>query len=216
MNVVRQVLLGLALSLALPLAAAAQPAPLTSDDQVMGRADAPITVIAYVSTTCSHCADWYVHVFDDLKENFVWPGHVRIAFREIMTAPAEPAFAATAVARCAPGDEYFDVLEQLFHDHDALLQTGQVRNWLLAGARAGGLDEAAVSACLGDEAGLQRVQARWTQASADGVRGTPTFFINGRRFEGHTFAEFDTEFRRLIPNYRSPADEMFDHLRPGG
>ncbi|MEH6666032.1 MAG: thioredoxin domain-containing protein [Brevundimonas sp.] len=216
MSVVRRALAGLVLCLALPLAAAAQPAPLTGEDRVMGRADAPVTLIAYVSTTCSHCADWYVHVFDDLEDRFIAPGYVRIAFREIMTAPVEPAFAATAIARCAPGDAYFDVLAQLFHDHEALLRTGQVRSWLMAGGRAGGLDETAVTACLGDEAGLQRVQARWARAGDDGVRSSPTFFINGRRFEGHTFAEFDTELRRLIPNYRSPAREMFGAPRPGG
>src|SRR5690606_23514841 len=109
MTLVRRVLLGLALSLALPLAAVAQPAPLTSDDRVMGRADAPVTLIAYSSSSCAHWADWYVHVFDDLEERFIGPGYLRVAFREIMTAPVEPAFAATAVARCAPGDEYFDV-----------------------------------------------------------------------------------------------------------
>ena len=216
MKVIRRVLLGLALCLALPLAAAAQPAPVTSDDRVMGRADAPVTLIAYVSTTCSHCADWYVHVFDDLKTQFIWPGHVRLVFREIMTAPAEAAFAATAIARCAPGDEYFAVLEQLFHDHDTRLRTGDIGGWLRAGGRAGGLDEAAITACLEDEAHLQQVQARWEQAAADGVRSSPTFFINGRRFEGHSFGEFDAELRRLIPNYRPPSEEMFDHLRRGG
>lgn len=216
MKLVRRALLGLAMSLALPLATAAQPAPVTSDDRVMGRADAPVTIIAYVSTTCGHCADWYLHHFDDLKRNYILPGHARIAFREIMTAPAEPAFAATAIARCAPGDEYFDVLEQLFQDQDTLLRTRQVRGWLFAGARAGGLDEAAVAACLENLQGLERVQARWDQAGVDGVNSTPSFFINGRRFAGHTFGDFDTELRRLIPNYRPPSEEMFDHLRRGG
>ena len=44
-------------------------------------ADAPVTVIDYVSTTCSHCADWHVHVFDDLKESFIWhrPGADRLS-----------------------------------------------------------------------------------------------------------------------------------------
>ena len=134
-----------------------------------------------------------------------------------MTAPAEPAFAAhrRGAVRDRP-DAYFDVSDSCFMTTTPCCRQVRCGNWLLTGARAGGLDEAAVTACLGDDAGLQRVQARWSQAGADGVRGTPTFFVNGRRFEGHTFAEFDTEFRRLIPNYRSPAEEMFDHLRPGG
>jgi protein-disulfide isomerase len=199
MKLARRVLLGLALCLALPFAAAAQPAPVTSDDRVMGRFDAPVTVVAYVSTTCSHCADWYVHVFDDLKQNYVLPGHVRVVFREIMTAPAEAAFAATAIARCAPGDEYFDVLEQLFRDQDTRLRAGDIGGWLRAGGRAGGLDEAVVAACLQDEAHLQQVQARWEDARADGINSSPTFFINGRRFSGHTFSDFDAELRRLRP-----------------
>ena len=214
MKLLRRVLLGLAFCLALPLAAAAQPAPVTGDDRVMGRADAPVTLIAYVSTTCGHCADWYVHVFDDLQTQFIQPGYVRVVFREIMTAPAEAAFAATAIARCAPGDEYFDVLEQLFHDHDTL-QSGNIGGWLRAGGRAGGLDEAVITACLQDEAHLQQVQARWEDARADGINSSPTFFINGRRFAGHSFSEFDTELRRLIPDYQDPDDAVWGSLRRG-
>lgn len=196
MTLARRALLALVFSLALPLAAAAQPAPVTADDRTMGRADAPVTVIAYVSPTCSHCADWGMNELPVIRERFVRPGRVRLVVRELMTAPADAAFAATAIARCAPEAAYFKVLDTLFSGQQALYQTGDVAAWLMGAARAGGMDQAAVVHCLNDEAGLARIQARWDQAGADGVNSTPTFFVNGLRLQGHGLDALEREITR--------------------
>lgn len=199
MTLARRALLALGFSLVLPLAAAAQPAPVASDDRVMGRADAPVTVIAYVSPTCSHCADWGMNELPIIRERFVRTGHIRLVVRELMTAPVDAAFAATAIARCAPESAYFTVLETLFRGQEALYQSGDISTWLMGAARAGGMDQAAMIRCLNDEAALERVQARWDQARADGVTSTPTFFVNGRRLQGHGLEALEREIARSAP-----------------
>lgn len=201
MKLARRGLMGLVLALTLtgPLAAAAAPAPVTADDRVVGRADAPVTIIAYVSTTCGHCANWATNDFPRLNERYVSTGRARIVFREIMTAPPTLSMAATAIARCAPESVYFDVMNSLFAGQAELFRTGEASTWLMSAAQTGGLDDAAVQRCLEDHTALERIQAREEQAVADGVQSTPTFFINGRRMEQHTLSDFETEMNRLAP-----------------
>lgn len=199
MTLARRGLLGLTLALMLPLAAAAQPAAVTAEDRVLGRADAPVTIIAYVSPTCGHCGDWGVTEFPTLRARYVDTGRARIVFREIMTAPPTLAMAATAIARCAPEGAYFDVMADLFGGQHDLFHTGETSVWLRSAARAGGMDDAAVQRCLEDRPALERISAREAQAVADGVQSTPTFFINGRRMPTHALSDFEAEMNRLAP-----------------
>ena len=46
-----------------------------------GQQNAKITIIAYESLTCSHCADFHKNVYPELKKEFIDTGLVRIEFR---------------------------------------------------------------------------------------------------------------------------------------
>ena len=43
-----------------------------------GEKNAKITIIAYESLTCGHCADFHENVYPNLKKNFIEKGLVRI------------------------------------------------------------------------------------------------------------------------------------------
>jgi protein-disulfide isomerase len=80
-----------------PTAELMQAGPL--GDMSMGKADAPITMIEYASATCSHCADFKVKTFPQVKEKYIDTGKVRFIFREF---PFDPVAAgAFMLARCA-------------------------------------------------------------------------------------------------------------------
>ena len=86
---IRSLVLMLAL-VAAPMAASAQtPAPpaVTSADRVLGRADAPVTVIEYASFVCSHCAHWHKTVLPTFKTLFIDTGQVRLVYRNLPTNP---------------------------------------------------------------------------------------------------------------------------------
>ena len=55
-----------------------------------------------------------------------------------------------------------------------------VVDWLSAGGAAGGLTRDQMNACFSSEASFAEVEARTEQSFADGVNGTPSFFINGQ------------------------------------
>ena len=48
---------------------------------VSGNQNAKITIIAYESLTCSHCANFHKNVYPSLKKDFIDTGLVKIEFR---------------------------------------------------------------------------------------------------------------------------------------
>ncbi len=177
---IRRALLALIALAWLPLAGAssAQGQDRRADDRVLGRADAPVTVIEYASVTCPHCARWHADVFPEFKRRYVDTGQVRFIFREMPTGPVEVASAGFMLARCVPANRYFDVIGRLMHDQAAILQ----RPWdgLVAVAGDFGISEAQFEACLGDETRAAAFNERVQYAFGRGVNGTPTFVINGQ------------------------------------
>ena len=46
-----------------------------------GNKDSKITILAYESLTCSHCADFHKDVYPKLKKNFIDKGLVKLEYR---------------------------------------------------------------------------------------------------------------------------------------
>lgn len=150
-------------------------------DMTLGRADAPVTLVEYASATCSHCANFHEQVFPAFKARYVDTGRVRYVFREFLTAPEPVAAQAFMVARCAGRDRYFAVLDAFFRAQPEMFRTQDWRGTLLRIAQSAGMSEEQFTACIRDEAALNRINDRQERAVREqGVTGTPTFFVNGR------------------------------------
>jgi len=63
-----------------------------------GDKNAKITIIAYESLTCGHCADFHTNVYPDLKKDFIEKGLVKIEFRHFPLDIA--AFNASKIGQC--------------------------------------------------------------------------------------------------------------------
>tara|TARA_B110001450_G_scaffold28450_1_gene24841 strand:+ start:73 stop:654 length:582 start_codon:yes stop_codon:yes gene_type:complete len=63
-----------------------------------GNYDAKITIIAYESLTCGHCADFHKNVYPELKKKFIDTGLVKIEFRHFPLDIA--AFNASKIGQC--------------------------------------------------------------------------------------------------------------------
>ena len=77
----------------------------------VGNKDAKITIIAFESLTCSHCANFHKNVFPELKKDFLDTGIAKIEFRHFPLDIA--AFNASKVAQCK-NDGNSDILESLY------------------------------------------------------------------------------------------------------
>ena len=199
-----------AVALALGLGGVAVAAPLTTaapDDMTLGSPKAPVTVIEYASASCSHCAHFNNDVFPTFKARYIDTGKVFYVLREFLTPPEEVATAGFLTARCAGRAKYFRVLDRFFHAQAAMYKAEDAGPALEAAAKAGGLSEPQMEACLNDKAAEAALVARSdTYAARDHIENTPTFVI------GHTTLDDDVTLGKLDV---AIAAALRRHPRPG-
>jgi protein-disulfide isomerase len=161
-------------------------------ERALGSDDAPVTIVEYASATCPHCARYHTDTFPTLKEEYVDTGRVRYVFREF---PFDDlALAAFMLARCAPEERYFSLIDVLFEQQQSW--TRNPREELLKIARMAGFTPEAFDQCLRDEDVAKGIlEIRTTADERYGVNSTPTFFVNGQVIEGNQPIE---RFREAI------------------
>jgi len=166
-------------------------------EKSLGPADAKVTVVEYASMSCPHCAHFDATTFDQFKLKYIDSGKVRYIFREFpLNAPA---YAAAMVARCAPADKFFDVVHAYFRSQDKWLVEGDLKGKLLDIATGFGFTPQSFDACLANQALFKAIDEVRARGSSLGVQATPTFFINGKKFQGAlTIEELDKEIGPLL------------------
>jgi len=171
------------------------PGPL--GDKVQGPVDAPVSVVEYASMSCPHCAHFDETTFDDFKLKYIDSGKVRYVFREFpLNAPA---VAVAMLARCAPADKFFDVVHTFFRTQDKWLYVDNVKAGILDVAKQFGFTEQSFDACIKNQALFEAVNAVQERGSGFGVKATPTFFINGKKYEGAlSLEELDKAIEPLL------------------
>jgi protein-disulfide isomerase len=165
-------------------------APGALPDIVEGKADAPVTIVEYASMTCSHCAAFHRDVYPALKKNYIDTGKVKFILREF---PLDPlATAAFMLARNA-GDKRDAVVDLLF---------AQQKNWAFVDKPLDGLANVLKQTGLGQEKFEETLKdqqlyenvskVRDRAAEKFGINSTPTFFINGDKYNGEmSLADLD-------------------------
>ena len=86
---------------------------------VSGNKNAKITIIAYESLTCSHCADFHNKIYPLLKKEFIDTGLVKIEFRHFPLDVA--AFNASKIAQCKIGQE-LKIIESLYSNQQSWIK----------------------------------------------------------------------------------------------
>ena len=107
----KKILIILILSLGLIQSANAEVKRITS-----GKENAKITIIAYESLTCSHCADFHKDVYPKLKKEYLDTGLAKIEFRHFPLDIA--AFNAAKIAQCKQ-NQSLEILENLYFNQKA-------------------------------------------------------------------------------------------------
>ncbi|MEM7461419.1 MAG: DsbA family protein [Pseudomonadota bacterium] len=166
-------------------------------DMVMGDVDAPVTIVEYASMTCPHCATFHNDTLPGLKEKYIDTGKVKMILREF---PFDPrAAAAFMLARCAPADSYYPLIDVLFKQQSNWSRAKDARGPLLQISKLAGFTQESFEACLKNQPLLDKVQQVRQKAERDyGVSSTPTFFINGEKVSGALSVE---EMSKIIDKY---------------
>ncbi len=170
-----------AITPALAQEATTAPAVTEPGDFSLGSPAAKVKIVEYASFTCPHCARFHETIWPTLRRDYIDTGKVYFTLREVYFD--RYGLWGALVARCGGEMRYFGI-------HDMLL--AQQKDWagsedpmqtvekLKTIGRAAGLDDAAMEVCLNDTANAEALIKRFqTNMEADGVKGTPTIFVNG-------------------------------------
>jgi protein-disulfide isomerase len=90
---------------------------------VSGDEKAKITIIAYESLTCSHCATFHKDVYPQLKKDYIDTGLVKIEFRHFPLDVA--AFNASKISQCNQ-NESLKILESLYSNQQSWIKGNTV------------------------------------------------------------------------------------------
>ena len=151
--------------------------PVSSRDHVIGPDDAPLTLVEYGDYECPHCGRAYPIVKEVQRR---LGSKLRFVFRNFPLGESHPhaQHAAEAAEGAASGGRFWEMHDTLYEHQDALDDAHLVRY-----AAKLGLDAKTFEQELRAHAHTGRVRADFISGARSGVNGTPTFFINGARFD---------------------------------
>lgn len=172
--------------------------PVSSRDHVAGSDDAPITLVEYGDYECPYCGRAYPIVKAVQRE---LGAQLRFVFRNFPLAETHPhaRHAAAAAEAAAEQGKFWEMHDMLFEHQRALEDDDLVRY-----AELLGVDAERVARELKEGTYAKRVRDDFRSGVRSGVNGTPSFFINGERYEG-SWEDQRTFVRALQPKESSRA-----------
>ena len=152
--------------------------PIAGRDHFQGPMDAPITLLEYGDYECPYCGEAYPVVKAIQKR---LGARLCFVFRNFPLTNSHPHAQHAAEAAEAAGEQgkFWEMHDLLFENQDALEDED-----LAQYATALGLDGRRLIAEISTGAHTARVREDFRSGARDGVNGTPTFFINGVRYDG--------------------------------
>ena len=150
---------------------------------VSGNQNAKITIIAYESLTCSHCANFHKDVYPSLKKDFIDKGLVKIEFRHFPLDIA--ALNASKISLCKQ-DQSLEILEKLYSNQQAWIKGKEiedVNNNLKEFLKNAGFDIDFEKCINNKEIEDYVLNDRIEGTKNFKVNSTPTIIINNEKFE---------------------------------
>jgi len=150
---------------------------------ISGNENAKITIIAYESLTCSHCADFHNDVYPQLKKEYIDTGLAKIEFRHFPLDIA--ALNASKIVQCESG-QGLKILDSLYSNQQAWVKGStveEVNESLQQFLKKEGF-KINFEECVNDKKVEDFVlNDRIEGAKNFKINATPTIIINNKKFE---------------------------------
>ncbi len=158
------------------------------EDEVMGDVNAPVTIIEYASMTCPHCKSFHEKIMPQIKEKYVDTGKAKYILRPFPFDGDRRGEAAFMLAKCAPNNNYYPMIDELFRTQDVWGRAGNPVPELLRIAKFAGMTEDDFKTCLSNQELLTKIIEGRNKAVKDfGVQATPTVFVNDQKLGDSRF-----------------------------
>jgi protein-disulfide isomerase len=171
---------------------------------MLGRPDAPLTLVEFTDLECPYCRAFHVGTFEQLKREYIDTGKLRFFSRDFPLDFHRNARPAALAVRCAGEQGKFWEMRHGVTLNAAAL-SGEVYDKL---ARELGLDAPRFAACIAADRYRAEIDRDVADALGAGVSGTPTFVlgatrpgtsVEGQRIVGALpFPMFDTQIKTLL------------------
>ncbi len=152
--------------------------PVGERDHVKRSLDAPVVLVEYGDYECPHCQEVYPILYE-LKERM--GNRIAYVYRHFPISRQHPdaQLAAEAAEAAAAQGKFWEMHHRLFTHQNELGFDDLLRH-----AGAVGLDTGLFRRALEEHTYAERVREDFLSGVRSGVNGTPTFYINGTRYDG--------------------------------
>ncbi|MFC3356979.1 MULTISPECIES: DsbA family protein [Sphingobacterium] len=147
-------------------------------DHILGNGQADLTIVEYGDYQCPHCGKAHPVIKEMMAE---LGSQIRFVFRNFPLSEMHPyaKSAALAAEAAALQGKFWEMHDAIFENQNSLND-----QWLLDMAQQLELDMDKFRSDLNDESIVDRVEGDFESGMMSGVNGTPTFFVNGQKFDG--------------------------------
>jgi protein-disulfide isomerase len=171
---------------------------------VLGKADAPLTLVEFTDLECPYCRTFHVSTFERIKKEYIDTGKLRFVSRDFPLDFHPNARPAAQAVRCA-GEQgkFWEMRHHVTLNASAL--SGAVYERL---ARELKLDLPRFTACAGTDSHKETIDRDMAEGMSAGVTGTPSFVLGktvpGTTLEGirivgaQPYQAFDTRIKSLL------------------
>jgi protein-disulfide isomerase len=152
---------------------------------VYGEPGAPLTVFEFSDYGCGYCRQFYDQTWPALREEFVESGKIRWRTIHFNVGMFQNAQDAALAGECAAEQGRYEAMRGLlFRDQRAWKGTGDADPIFAGLAEEVGLDAAQFASCMDERRVEEPIVLANSVARQAGIRGTPTFFIDGYPVSG--------------------------------
>ena len=168
------------------------------EPRYLGRLDAPIKFVEFVSMTCSHCADFHINTLPEIKKKYIDSGKLRLELRDF---PLDGlALRASAMARLIDTNKYYKFVDMLFKKQKKWSRSENPINELKKLGRLAGLEKTKIDIAIDEISVLEAIFRMRQQAEKKyNIQSTPSFVINEQYFlSGNLSVEkFEETFKKI-------------------
>jgi protein-disulfide isomerase len=185
----------------------------------MGNPAAKVKLVEYGSLACPHCRHFEETGYKPLVRQYVRTGRVSYEFRNLLLNT--PDLSVSLLAHCAGPAKFFPMAEVVYAtqtkwfekvaaitdaqkaemekmtDAQRLARLGEIAGFPQIAARFG-VNPVRARQCLADPKGLERLLGMTKAAVDAGIKGTPTFLVNGKVTGATTWDQLEPELKKAV------------------